>query len=110
MTQAIIEIFTSVTCPHCPRALKQVKDIEAKRDDIIVVNNIINTAEGSARAKEFGVLAVPCIFLQGSTGEVIGFKEFPTKDELNKAIDAANGKIKLEKKSLFKRLFKDQEH
>jgi thioredoxin 1 len=60
-----IEVFTSPTCPHCPRALSMAKDVAMQVPGIQVIEVSTATPQGFAKAALYGVQAVPAIFING---------------------------------------------
>jgi thioredoxin 1 len=62
---AVIEVFTSPTCPHCPRALSIAKELAIQMPGIQVVEQSTATPQGYAKAALYGVQAVPTIFING---------------------------------------------
>ncbi len=58
---AVIEVFTSPTCPHCPRALEMAKQVAMQMPGIRVVEQSTATPQGFAKAALYGVQAVPTI-------------------------------------------------
>jgi thioredoxin 1 len=60
-----IEVFTSPTCPHCPRALLMAKEVAMQMPGIKVFELSTATAQGLAKAAFYGVEAVPTIFING---------------------------------------------
>jgi thioredoxin 1 len=61
----VIEVFTSPTCPHCPRALLMAKEVAASMPGIQVVEQSTATPQGFAKAAFYGVQAVPTVFING---------------------------------------------
>lgn len=59
----IIEVFTSPSCPHCPRALEMAKQLAMQMPGIRVVEQSTATPQGYAKAALYGVQAVPTIFI-----------------------------------------------
>ena len=47
-----ITVFTSPTCPHCPGAVKLVKEVSRERDDVVVEVLSTATHKGSKKARE----------------------------------------------------------
>jgi len=62
---AVIEVFTSPTCPHCPRALEMAKMLAAQIPDIRVKEVSTATPQGFAKAALYNVQAVPMVFVNG---------------------------------------------
>lgn len=61
----VIEVFTSPTCPHCPRALEMARQLAMQMQGIQVVELSTATPAGYAKATLYGVKAVPTIFISG---------------------------------------------
>ena len=64
---AVIEVFTSPTCPHCPMALEMAQVLASRVPDIDIRVEEISTAEpqGFAKAAMYNVQAVPMVFVNG---------------------------------------------
>jgi thioredoxin 1 len=62
---SVIEIFTSPTCPHCPKALEMARHLAMEMPGIQVVEQSTATPQGFARAAFYGVQAVPTLFING---------------------------------------------
>lgn len=104
--KAVVEVFTSPTCPHCPAANNSVNSVSEERDDFTVKDYSMATKEGQKKAQEYGVMSVPTVFVKSDNyPEIIGHRGAPTKKDLNKSLDIALGLKTIEKKkSLFQRL------
>lgn len=61
----VIEVFTSPTCPHCPRALSMAKQLAAQVSGVQVVEQSTATPQGYAKAAFCNVQAVPTVFING---------------------------------------------
>ncbi len=61
----VIEVFTSPTCPHCPRALSMAKQLAMQIPGIQVVEQSTATPQGYAKAALYDVQAVPTVFING---------------------------------------------
>jgi len=61
----VIEVFTSPTCPHCPRALLMAKEVAASMPGIQVIEQSTATPQGFAKAAFYDVQAVPTVFING---------------------------------------------
>ena len=64
---AVIEVFTSPTCPHCPRALEMAQILAAQVPDINIRVEEVSTdnPQGFAKAAMYNVQAVPMVFVNG---------------------------------------------
>ena len=64
---AVIEVFTSPTCPHCPMALEMAQVLASRVSDIDIRVEEISTAipQGMAKAAMYNVQAVPMVFVNG---------------------------------------------
>jgi thioredoxin 1 len=87
-----IEVFTSPTCPHCPRAVSLVKEFVDKGQVELVETNI-GSPEGKQKADEFEIRAVPTLLVRGpGSEEPIGLRGVPSRDTLVKVIEIAEGR------------------
>ena len=104
MQKSIVELFTSVTCPHCPRSITMLKELE--RDDIEPVFHSVNSNKGREKAQEYQIMSVPTFIITGpSITTKIGLKS-PTKEKLNEAIDISQGLKQFPEKRSFWDIFK----
>ncbi|MCX9013711.1 MAG: thioredoxin family protein [Candidatus Methanoperedens sp.] len=62
---AVIEVFTSPTCPHCPRALEMANMLASRVPGIRVVEVSTAIPQGMAKAAMYNVQAVPMVFVNG---------------------------------------------
>ena len=76
-----IEVFTSPSCPYCPMAVQLVEDVQKDMMDDVEVEKI-DIMEDQEKAREYGLMAVPAIALNG----VVRFVGAPGKEELLEAI------------------------
>lgn len=90
---AIIEVFTSLTCPHCPHAKKVALKVSKDRDDVKIVETSIATKQGQKRSRSFQIRSVPTLIITGpGSDENIGYVGTPSENQLNKMINIALGK------------------
>ncbi|MEM3031019.1 MAG: thioredoxin family protein [Candidatus Micrarchaeia archaeon] len=85
MEPVFIEVLTSPTCPHSPRALRVARKIVGKRFGVPIILREVSlaTAEGAARAQEFEVSVTPTIAINGR----VAFVGVPEAGELSKAVE-----------------------
>jgi len=76
-----IEVFTSPSCPYCPMAVQLVEDVQKDMVDDVEVEKI-DIMVSQEKAREYGLMAVPAIALNG----VVKFVGSPGKEELLEAI------------------------
>lgn len=57
----LIKLFTSPTCPMCPKAKEVLKRIAEKDKDVMILEFSVNTDEGLREALKYNVRAVPTI-------------------------------------------------
>lgn len=76
-----IEVFTSPSCPYCPMAIQLVDDVKKDMMDKVEVEKI-DIMVDQEKAREYGLMAVPAIALNG----VVRFVGAPGKEELVEAI------------------------
>lgn len=61
----VIEVFTSPTCPHCPKALEMAKQLAMQTPGVQVIELSTASPAGYAKAALYGVQAVPTVFVNG---------------------------------------------
>jgi len=90
MADLKIEVFTSPTCPHCPAAVRATKEFLQENPDIAerVKWKEMSTAsaEGSRKARAYGIRSVPTIILTNRRGQKGGYVGAPTKRAYMKII------------------------
>ena len=58
----MMKLFTSPTCPYCPKAEKVVSKV-AKEEGVLAMNFPVNTDEGLKEALKFGIRGVPALVI-----------------------------------------------
>ncbi len=93
----IVELFTSPTCPHCPKAKLAVERALRNFENVSLKKYRITTPEGKAKAAEYRLLGVPAVFIDGEMikGEITEEKII---DKIDKKLNP--------KQSFFSKLFK----
>ena len=76
-----IEVFTSPSCPYCPMAVQLVEDVQKDMVNDVEVEKI-DIMVDQEKAREYGLMAVPAVALNG----VVRFVGAPGKEELLEAI------------------------
>jgi small redox-active disulfide protein 1 len=79
-----IEVFTSPSCPYCPMAVQLVDDVKKDMTDDVEIEKI-DIMVDQEKAREYGLMAVPAIALNG----VVRFVGAPGKEELVEAVKEA---------------------
>lgn len=83
-----VEVFSSNSCPHCPGAIKVAQEAQNDMDldiEVEVVN--VNDPANMARARDYQIMAVPTIAINGK----VEFVGAPTEDQLvSKITEIAN--------------------
>ena len=88
-----IEIFTSPTCPYCPKAVKVAKELAKGIESIKIIEISTGTREGSRRAAQNDVRSVPTLFIRGPGYlGMIGYVGAPSREKLMKMVEIAQGK------------------
>lgn len=89
MDPIYIEVITSPSCPHSPKALKVTSRFVSKcKFPVIVHESSILTEEGQARADELSLQSTPAILINGR----LTFVGVPTPHELKNAVLEAKEK------------------
>lgn len=90
-------LFTSMTCPNCPPAKDIFAQVKKERDDVELHHLPTHTPQGAQLAKQFGIMSVPTFVFYGpGHDKPMGLVGVQSKDILNKYIDIALGKRKLD--------------
>ncbi|UTB31947.1 MAG: MJ0307 family thioredoxin [Methanobacterium sp. ERen5] len=79
-----VEVFTSPSCPYCPMAVQLVEEVKKEMTEDLEVDKI-DIMVDQEKAREYGLMAVPAIALNG----VVRFVGAPGKEELIEAIKEA---------------------
>lgn len=91
MAELKIEIFTSVTCPHCPGAVEATKRLLSENPELagrVAWEEVSTRApEGSRKAAAYGIRAVPTIVATNSRGERGAFVGAPTQKTYLKMVE-----------------------
>lgn len=56
----VMKLFTSPTCPYCPKAEKVVSKV-AKEEGVLALQLPVNTDEGMREALKYGIRGVPAL-------------------------------------------------
>jgi len=62
MDMVLMKLFTSSTCPYCPKAEKVVSKI-AKEEGVLAIELPVNTDEGMKEALKYGIRGVPAVVI-----------------------------------------------
>jgi len=62
MDVVLVKLFTSPTCPYCPKAEEVVSRV-AREEGIVAIKLPVNTDEGMREALKFGIRAVPAVVI-----------------------------------------------
>jgi thioredoxin 1 len=93
MAEIKIEVFTSMTCPHCPAAVKATETLMAENPELAekVKWKEMNTSteEGSRKARAYGIRGVPTIVVTNEKGEKTGYVGAPTQQTYKNLIKDA---------------------
>lgn len=88
----IVEVFSSPTCPHCPRAVRTAKRVARKfGTKVRFIHTDTGTGTGSRRAKSFKVMSVPTILIHSPEGEVLGHRGNPEDATVERMVRQALG-------------------
>ena len=98
MQKAIVELFSSSTCPHCPRCISLLKELEQERTDIDPIYYSVTSEKAREKVQEYNIFSVPTFIITGpKITTKIGLKS-PSKEKLNEAIDISLGLKEFPKK------------
>ena len=92
-----VELFTSPTCPHCPKAEREVRAAIRGQEDIRFEKYKVTSGEGKRKAEDYRIIGVPALVINGEL-----FKGNITEERVRKKIEEIrSGK----KKGFFSKLF-----
>lgn len=79
-------MFTSPTCPYCPKAEKVVSKV-AKEGGVLALQLHVNTDEGMREALKYGIRGVPALVVN----EKYLILGVPDEDELRRLVRELKG-------------------
>ncbi len=56
----MMKLFTSPTCPYCPRAERVVSKV-AREEGVVAIEFPVNTEQGMKEALKYGIRGVPAL-------------------------------------------------
>lgn len=59
----VVELFHSPHCISCPEARALLRELAARRPDVIVIERDIEDAEALAQAREYHLIATPALVI-----------------------------------------------
>jgi small redox-active disulfide protein 1 len=59
----LIELFTSPTCPYCPRAKEIAEKIVRRMPGVILIERDVSEPENAAIARSYGIQGVPAMVI-----------------------------------------------
>ncbi len=106
--KTIIELFTSPTCPFCPRAKQVVNEVvsDLKDKDIELVEFDVSTSSGEVKANEYGIASVPQMVFYTDAARKVLIEGAPERQSVEKAIRIAQGKEEVPQKKTFSTMLK----
>lgn len=86
-------LFTSMTCPHCPKAKEIFGELSGEREDVEFHDLMTHDKYAQRLAKKFGVQSVPTFVIYGPGNPTpMGLAGVQSKNTLTKYLDIAIGK------------------
>ncbi len=82
----LVKLFTSPTCPYCPKAEEIVEKV-AREEEVIAIKLPVNTNEGMKEALKFGIRAVPAVVIN----DEFVYVGVPDEEELRMFIRSFKG-------------------
>ncbi len=61
----LIELFTSPTCPYCPRAKEIVERVVRRIPRALLIERDVSEPENAEIARRYGIQGVPTIVING---------------------------------------------
>jgi small redox-active disulfide protein 1 len=59
----LLELFTSPTCPYCPKARKIVEDIVRGSENLLLVERDVSDPQNAEIARSYGITGVPALVI-----------------------------------------------
>lgn len=82
----VMKLFTSPTCPYCPKAEKVVSKV-AEEEGVLALQLHVNTDEGMREALKYGIRGVPALVVN----EKYLILGVPDEDELRRLVRELKG-------------------
>jgi small redox-active disulfide protein 1 len=61
--EILIELFTSPTCPHCPRAKRMAEGVVRQLPGALLIERDVSEPENQRAAAEYGIRGVPTMVI-----------------------------------------------
>ncbi len=61
----LIELFTSPTCPYCPRAKEIAERIVKRLPNALLIERDVSQPENAEIARRYGIMGVPTMVING---------------------------------------------
>jgi len=61
----LLELFTSPTCPHCPRARETIGEAVKTMRNALLVEREVTEPENAELARGYGIQSVPTLIVNG---------------------------------------------
>jgi small redox-active disulfide protein 1 len=61
----LIELFTSPTCPYCPRAKEVAERIVKRMSKVLLIERDVSQPENAEIARSYGIQGVPAMVING---------------------------------------------
>ncbi len=79
-----LEVFTSHSCPHCPKAIAVAEEVVPEFGDSVEYEHY-SVEENMDKVQEYQIMSVPTLVINGKTA----FIGAPTNEELTKKLKKA---------------------
>jgi small redox-active disulfide protein 1 len=66
MEGLLLELFTSPTCPYCPRAREAIGDAVKAMKNALFIERDVTESENAELARRYGIQSVPTLIINGA--------------------------------------------
>ena len=66
MEGLLLELFTSPTCPHCPRAREAMGEAVKAMKNALLIEREVTAPENAELARGYGIRSVPTLIINGA--------------------------------------------
>ncbi|MDP6459966.1 MAG: thioredoxin family protein [Candidatus Hydrothermarchaeota archaeon] len=66
MEGLLLELFTSPTCPFCPRAREAIGEAVKTMKNALLIEREVTDSENANLAKKYGIQSVPTLIINGA--------------------------------------------
>lgn len=80
MEGLLLELFTSPTCPYCPKAREAIGEVVKTMKNALLIEREVTEPENAELARKYGIYSVPTLIINGQ----YRVEGVPRRDELQR--------------------------